>query len=111
MPIDVVAWMREAQRAELMDRSGELLPELRRVSFKDAAGLKETIRTFIDDAPARQSLARLQRESVQHRLSYTAGLRRVLARVGRLLAESTAESAPRQAESRTHASASVSTAA
>ena len=95
MPIDVVGWMREAQRADLMNRSGQLLPELDAVTFHDAASLKLLVQRYVDDPAARQHIARQQRESVQHRLSYTAGLRRALARIGRLLAETAAHDATR----------------
>ena len=89
--IDPVAWMREVQQAELIGTSGTLLPGLEEVSFADAASFRDRLTRFIDDAPARRALAREQRESVQHRLSYTAGLRRALARIGRLLSETQAQ--------------------
>ncbi|MEL7089619.1 MAG: hypothetical protein AAGL98_14455, partial [Planctomycetota bacterium] len=87
MPIDLVAWLRACQRAELMNTSGVALPGLDRVAFDHEAGLRERIETYLDDDFARADLAEAQRLSVEQRLSYTAGLRRVLARIGRLLAE------------------------
>ena len=90
IPIDPVAWMREVQRAELIGSSGTLLPGLEEVSFSDAASFRERLGVFVDDPAARRALAMEQRESVQHRLSYTAGLRRALARIGRLIGETQA---------------------
>ncbi|MEM7625774.1 MAG: hypothetical protein AAF333_09100 [Planctomycetota bacterium] len=87
MPIDLVAWLRSCQRAELMNTSGVALPQLERVAFEDAAGLRERVEAFLDDDFVRADVAETQRLSVEQRLSYTAGLRRAIARIGRLLWE------------------------
>ena len=87
MPIDLVAWLRSCQRAELMNTSGVALPQLDQVSFDNAAQFRERLDRFIDDDFARADVSEAQRLSVEQRLSYTAGLRRALARIGRLLGE------------------------
>lgn len=89
MPIDLVSWLRSCQRAELMNTSGVALPQLEQVAFDDQTSLRQRIEQYLDDDFARSDLAEAQRQSVERRLSYTAGLRRTLARVGRLLAEET----------------------
>lgn len=94
MPIDMVQHLRGSQRAELMNTTGYALPQLNDVSFNDAASLRQHIETYIDYAALRRRVSAAQRESVEHRLSYTAGLRRTLARVGRLLAEEPADAFP-----------------
>jgi hypothetical protein len=89
MPIDLVEWLRCGQRGELLNTSGRALPRLDKVSFADEASLRQRIERFVKDPAARRRVAAQQRENVVHRLSYTAGLRRALARIGRLLTEST----------------------
>lgn len=87
MPIDLVQWLRGCQRSELMNTSGVALPQLEQVSFHDAASLRTRLSKYRDYAAMRRRIAGEQRESIEHRLSYTAGLRRTLSRIGRLLAE------------------------
>lgn len=87
MPIDLVEWLRGCQRAELMNTSGVALPRLDEISFHDADSLRQRLNTYRDYAALRRRVAGLQRESVEHRLSYTAGLRRTLSRIGRLIAQ------------------------
>jgi len=94
MPIDMVQHLRGSQRAELMNTTGQALPQLNDVSFHDAASLRQHIETYIDYAALRRRVSAAQRESVEHRLSYTAGLRRTLARIGRLLSEEPPDAFP-----------------
>ncbi|MEM1108175.1 MAG: hypothetical protein AAGH99_05725 [Planctomycetota bacterium] len=94
MPIDLVQHLRGCQRAELMNTTGEALPKLDEVSFHDADSLRQRLETYIDYAALRRRVAAEQRESVETRLSYTAGLRRTLARIGRLLSEESADAFP-----------------
>ena len=63
-----------------------LLPRDNETTFDDAASLRRCLARWISDAAGRRALAEAQRESVEHRLSTTAVLRRALARVGRRLA-------------------------
>ncbi|MBB6428998.1 hypothetical protein [Algisphaera agarilytica] len=86
-PVDMVEFLRGCQRAELLNHEGESLPKLDEVSFHDADSLRKHLETYSDYAALRRRVATEQRESVEHRLSYTAGLRRTLARIGQLIAE------------------------
>ncbi len=94
MPIDMVQHLRSAQRAELMNTTGQALPQLDDISFHDAASLRQRIEMYIDYAALRRRVSTVQRTNVETRLSYTAGLRRTLARVGRLLIDETADAFP-----------------
>ena len=87
VPIDLVAWLRGYQRSELLNPDGAALPGLSEIIFDDAAGLRRCLDRFADDPAARRELAEEQRLNVERRLSYTAGMRRTLTRVGRLLTE------------------------
>ncbi|MEM9417960.1 MAG: hypothetical protein AAGA25_02750 [Planctomycetota bacterium] len=86
-PVDMVEFLRGCQRAELLNHEGQSLPKLDEVSFHDADSLRQHLETYIDYAALRRRIAAEQRESVEHRLSYTAGLRRTLARIGQLITE------------------------
>lgn len=94
MPIDLVQHLRGCQRAELMNTTGRALPKLDKVSFHDAESLRKQLKTYSDYAALRRRVAAEQRESIEHRLSYTAGLRRTLTRIGRLLTEEPADAFP-----------------
>ncbi|MEM6460238.1 MAG: glycosyltransferase, partial [Planctomycetota bacterium] len=82
-----VRYVRGCERGGLIDPSGVALPRLDEVSFDDPASLRQRLRTFLGDPPLRETIAEQQRAWVEARLTYTAGLRRTLARVGRLLRE------------------------
>lgn len=87
MPIELVSHLRACRRSELMTESGEALPCYDEVSFDSAESVRARIERFVHDEPLRRAIAQQQRASVENRLSYVAGLRRTLARIGRLLAE------------------------
>ncbi|HMO25010.1 MAG TPA: hypothetical protein PKB10_01955, partial [Tepidisphaeraceae bacterium] len=67
------------------------MPHLDDVLFDSPASLEERIVRFLDDRPARDTIASKQRAVVEQRLSYRAGLSRVLSRVSDLLADEPAE--------------------
>ncbi|MEO1235885.1 MAG: hypothetical protein AAFX76_03750 [Planctomycetota bacterium] len=96
-PVDLVQVARTWQRGELANTSGAALPRLDEVSFGDADTLRQRLQAFLGDAPLRHEIAEAQRESVRHRLTYTAGLRRVTKRIGRLIADERAVSAAERA--------------
>ena len=62
------------------------LPRWDETSFHDAASLRRVLTRWVGDAAGRRAVAEAQRESVAHRRSTTAVLRRALAQVGRRLA-------------------------
>ena len=68
------------------------LPRLDDVGFHDAATLRERIERFMLDPGSRESVAAVQRRSVADRLTYDAGLRRVVMRMHELLCETATES-------------------
>lgn len=86
-PIDLIAWLRACQRGGLMTDDGHLLPRLDEVSFHDAPTLRCGIERFLNNEALRRQVSEQQRISVENRLSYTAGVRRVLSRIRQLLAE------------------------
>lgn len=86
-PIDLVAWLRDCRQSELINDTGEALPHFDEIDFADAAGLRHRIQTYINAEDLRQEVSEAQRLAVEQRLSYTAGMRRMLKRVGRLLTE------------------------
>jgi len=77
----VRAW----QAAQVIDEQGTALPRYDDVAFADCASLAAQIDRYIDDDGARQAVADEQRRSIEHRLSYTAGMRRMIAAIGRRL--------------------------
>ena len=97
-PIDLIQWIRCCQRGRLFDDVGTLLPRLDEISFNDAAGFDACLGRFIDDEPARRDVADAQRHAVEQRLTYAAGLRRVIHEIGqRIHSEPTANSSERAA--------------
>jgi hypothetical protein len=96
-PIEVV---RSWEHAELLVPRRGVLPHLRDVSFTDEATLTEKMATFLNDTELRRGIAADQRASVSARLTYEAGLRRMIETIrGRLAVEApaTAEEAwPRE---------------
>ncbi len=89
--VDIVEWVRCCRRTEILDDTGVPLPHYDDVVFDDSAGLRDRIARFIADSPARQAIAKAQRKSIEHRLSYTAGLRRATRQIASLLADEAAK--------------------
>ena len=84
---DVVAMTRAWEEAGQLTADDGPLPKLADVAFEDAAGLAVRVRRFIDRPELREALSAQQRRSVSARLSYDAGVRRVVGRMRELLAE------------------------
>jgi hypothetical protein len=89
---DVVAMVRDWQESGQLVAGEGPLPRLRDVTFTDAASLRERIVRFASDPDARREVASVQRRSVAERLTYDAGLRRVVRRISELLSGTAAES-------------------
>jgi hypothetical protein len=85
-PIDLIHWTRCCERSGLLDEQGECLPDLAPITFSDETGLQAAIQRYRDDEPARRQIADRQRQSIEHRLSYPAGLTRAMRAIGRLIA-------------------------
>jgi hypothetical protein len=84
---DTVQWVRNWQRAGLLPDRGEPIPHLAEIAFADAATLEQKMERFLSDAPARTRIAQAQRDDLQSRLSYEAGLRRMCRRIEKLVRE------------------------
>jgi hypothetical protein len=93
---DVVAMVRDWQKSGQLVSGVGPLPMLNEVGFHDAASLSDRIRRFAADAPLRDSINAMQRQSVSSRLSYDAGVRRVVERISGLLADTARSTAGRQ---------------
>lgn len=92
---DVVATTREWESAgQLTARDGPL-PMLSETGFHDSASLSLRVSTFANSAVLRDPISARQRRSVGARLTYDAGIRRVVGRIQQLLLD-TAGAAPVQ---------------
>ena len=88
---DVVAMVRAWEEAGQLTVDDGPLPMLAEVGFHDRATLSERFRRFSRPDSPRQTIAAAQRRSVGDRLSYDAGIRRVVARMADLLGETAAQ--------------------
>jgi hypothetical protein len=84
---DTVQWVRNWQRAGLLPDGRQPMPHLAEVAFADGATLEARIEQFTADAPLRRRIAEAQRNELESRLSYEAGLTRMCRRIGQLLKE------------------------
>ena len=82
-PIEVV---RSWEEARLLVPGGGVLPRLDEVSFSDEASLAERMETYLSNPDRRHEIVREQRESVFDRLTYVAGMRRMVESIHRRLA-------------------------
>jgi hypothetical protein len=90
---DVVAMSRAWQEAgQLTSRDGSL-PMLSEVGFDDAKSLSMRVRKFAGASVLRESVTANQRRSIGGRLSYDAGVRRVVGRMRDLLLETSTREA------------------
>jgi len=83
---DPVDQVRRCRRAGLVADGGELLPHLDQIIFSDKESLARLINRFLGDEGLRRSIADSQRRSIEARLSYTAGMGRLVAEIRRLIA-------------------------
>ena len=82
---DPVAVIRSCENAAILVPQQSALPHLDAVSFHDAATFKAKLKWMLDNPAERMRIAEAQRRNVEDRLSYTAGLRRVVNRIYKLL--------------------------
>ena len=88
-PIDIVQWVQCCCQAGAIVPGREVLPNLDDVSFDDAAGVRQCIEQFTNGHEQRAAIAEAQRRSIEDRLSYTAGIARVLRRIASLINQET----------------------
>jgi hypothetical protein len=82
---DLVTMVRDWQEAgQLVPREGPL-PLLDHTGFHDAATLRERLGRFVHAPALRNAVSATQRQSVAERLTYDAGIKRVVARMRELL--------------------------
>ncbi len=84
-PIDIIEWIRCCQEAQLFSDKGVALPRLDEVSFSDIQSLQRRVENFIKNLQLRAEIAEVQRRDIECRLSYSAGVRRVVEHIGRLI--------------------------
>lgn len=94
---DVVAMVRAWQEAGQLTVEDGPLPMLDDVGFRDAHSLASRIAAYVGSASKRRSIVTAQRRSVSARFTYDAGVRRVVARLRELLAETAGTMAMRRA--------------
>jgi hypothetical protein len=82
---DFIASVRRQQREGFLPESGRLLPHLEAVSFSSPQQAAASLLRFSRDAELRAEIARLQRQSVEGRYGYAAGMARVVAFVSEAL--------------------------
>ena len=94
---DVIAMVRAWQEAGQLTAADGPLPMFDEVAFDSAAGLAAKVSFALESPLFRQTVVDAQRRSVANRLSYDAGIRRVIGRIGALLAERAEPSEVRRA--------------
>jgi hypothetical protein len=86
---DVVTMVRDWQESGQLVPGEGPLPLLRETSFDDAQSLRDRVERFVTAPVLRESISDAQRMSVSRRLTYDAGIRRVVDRMRGLLSEGT----------------------
>lgn len=82
-PVDLV---RSWQRVGLLDPDQPLLPDYDRIVFDSSASLEQRIDAYLDDEPLRRSMNEKLRRGIEQRLTYQAGMQRVVRRIAELIA-------------------------
>lgn len=85
---DPIEMVRHWQEAQILVPGEGILPHFDQVSFTDSASLRQRIEQFIANPELRQSIIDEQQQSIASRLTYRAGLSRVVSRVAELLEKS-----------------------
>ena len=89
---DLVTMVRDWHEAgQLVPREGPL-PLLDHTGFHDALSLRDLVSRFVNAPALRDAVSATQRQSVAERLTYDAGIKRVVARMRALLSNTQAES-------------------
>jgi len=89
---DLVTMVRDWHEAgQLVPREGPL-PLLDHTGFNDAASLRDRVSRFVHAPALRDAVSATQRQSVAERLTYDAGIKRVVAQMRTLLSNTQAES-------------------
>lgn len=76
--VDHVAIVKQMQDAGFLPTDGPLIPVLDQTTFTNQSGLQELLCRFVRDDGLRSDIARTQRQAIEKRYSYTAGMKRVI---------------------------------
>jgi hypothetical protein len=90
---DVIRAIRDLQSVDCFPLRGPLLPELAAISFDSPAELERVVRAHLADEPSRRRIAAAQRQAVEGRMSYRAGLARMIEWIRTRLDEEARETA------------------
>jgi hypothetical protein len=91
---DLLSTVRSGERAGTMPLGRPTLPSLSLISFASPEELDGRVMAFVADEPSRRRTAERQRVSVEERLSYAAGMQRVVRRIhDRIASERVAQAA------------------
>ena len=82
---DPIQMVRHWQEAQILMPGEGILPHFQQVSFADAPSLRQRVEHFISNPGLRQSIIEEQRRGIASRLTYRAGLSRVVSRVAEFL--------------------------
>jgi len=92
--VDPIGMVRDWQRGGTLIAQAISLPRLDEVLFDDRVSFEANVRRYINNAELRYEISTAQRQNTQSRLSYKAGLDRVVRAIGKLLtSESTVNKA------------------
>ncbi len=94
---DPIEMVRSWQEAQVLVAGEGVLPHFEQVNFDDAASLRACIERFMSNPQLRSEVVGEQQRSISQRLTYSAGMSRVLSRIERLLSETAQASEPRLA--------------
>ncbi|MEM9414328.1 MAG: hypothetical protein AAGA29_02465 [Planctomycetota bacterium] len=82
---DPIGCVRACMRGGLLDRHHVALPRLDQAEFDDAGQLRQRIERFLNAPDKRLDIVRKQRAAIEHRLSFSSGLARSVARIAELV--------------------------
>jgi hypothetical protein len=84
---DIIAYVRDLHEAQILLPREAMLPHLAEVAFDSEAELEQRVVEHLGDEPGRRRIGEAQRGDIAGRLSYTAGLKRMIHWIARLIAE------------------------
>lgn len=83
--LDPIACVRTCLRGGLLDKHHVALPRLDQCEFEDNKQLQQRIERFLSAPDKRLDVVKKQRAAIEHRLSFSSGLARSIARIAELV--------------------------
>ena len=83
--LDPIACVRACMHGGLLDKHRVALPRLDMLQFDDGPQLRQRLERFVNAPDQRLDVVKKQRASIQHRLSYSSGLTRIVQRIAELV--------------------------